>query len=117
MTRRRKITLYPFTTAKALASILRSQKLNASTRRTSPKDVRYGNGQYLTDIEPGTLPPARLTRALIGLPFDRGWFTHFLEIDVTGLELNPARKHVSVVPNTKALSLMGRIVRSGETGG
>ncbi|TCW77930.1 hypothetical protein C5O80_32625 [Burkholderia sp. SRS-46] len=38
----------------------------------NPKDVRYGNGQYLSDIVPGTMTPAQLSRAFVNNPFQGG---------------------------------------------
>src|SRR5262245_9565201 len=117
MARTRRRTLYHYTTAEGLAGILTSKRLNASTRKTSPKDIRYGNGQYLTDLVPGTLTPAQLARALVGLPFALHWFTHYAEIEVTGLRVVKGREHVFVVPNNRALSLNKRIVSSGPVEG
>ncbi len=76
MARKRRRTLYHYTNAEGLDGILRSGRLLAPTRRRSPKEVRYRNGQYLTHIEPGTCTPAQLARALVGVPFALCWFTH-----------------------------------------
>lgn len=94
--------------------MITSMKMLPSTRLGNPNDVYYGNGQYLTDIEPVTMTLAQLSRALIGHPFQGGRFTHFLEIDIDGLPVLEGRAHVFVIPSDQPLDLTGRIVRSGE---
>ena len=105
--------LYHYTTKAALASILSSQELLASTAATSSKDVRYGDGQYLTDIAPGTMTPAQLSRHLLGHPFGGHRFTHYLAIEVSGLKIVQCRVRVFVIPNQRPLDLRGRITSSG----
>ena len=107
-------TLYHYTNQKGLEGILSSQKLLASLAANNPADVRFGNGQYLSDLEPGTKTPAQLSRALLGQPFQGRRFTHYLEIDVTGLTVVHGRGNIFVIPNDTALDLAGRIVRSGK---
>lgn len=55
----------------------------------------------------------RLSRALLGNPFQGRRFTHFVEIDVTGFQVVQGRAGVFVIPNDQPLDLTGRIVRSG----
>jgi hypothetical protein len=93
--------------------ILESEALNPSLRALNPADLRYGNGQYLSDIAPGTKTPAQLSRAFLGQPFQGARFTHFVEIDVTGLNVVQGRPGVFVIPNESPLDLTGRIVSSG----
>lgn len=45
--------------------IVDSQKLNLSLKANNPKDARYGNGQYLSDIKPDTHTSAQLARNLL----------------------------------------------------
>ncbi len=106
-------TLYHYTTEKGLEGIKISGTLSPSLKAINPKDVRYGEGQYLSDIVPGTKTPGQLSYAFLNDP--RGWrrFTHYVEIDVTGLTVVEGRPGVLVVPNIKDLSLAGRIVGSG----
>ena len=47
-------TLYHYTSEKGLAGILDTGTLNPSLKANNPKDARYGNGQYFTDIAPGS---------------------------------------------------------------
>ena len=46
--------LYHYTNDKGLKGILSSKQLNPFLKANNPKDARYGNGQYLSDILPGT---------------------------------------------------------------
>jgi len=85
----------------------------ASTRAANPRDARYGNGQYLSDIVPGTLRPGQLSRAFLGHPFSGRRFTHYVEIDVTGLNVVKGRDGVFVIPNEGPLDILGRIVGWG----
>ena len=45
--------LYHYTDEKGLQGITSSGKLLPSTSSRNPRDVRYGNGQYFTDVTPG----------------------------------------------------------------
>lgn len=105
--------LFHYTDESAAARIHASEELFPSLRSVNPKDVRYGDGQYLTDIAPGSKTPAQLSRALIGNPFQGRRFTHFVEIDVSGLHVLRGRKGIFVIPNTRPLDLAGRILRIG----
>lgn len=105
--------LYHYTDPAGLRGILASGKLHPSTAATSPRDVRYGDGQYLTDIEPGTMTAAQLSRVLIGHPFQGRRFTHYVAIEVAGLTVIQGRPGVFVIPNDHPLDLTGRVVRSG----
>lgn len=105
--------LYHYTDEAGLAGIRESGQLWASTRAANPKDARYGDGQYLTDIVPGTRTLAQLSRAFLGHPFSGRRFTHYVEIDVTGLKVVRGRDHVYVVPNDGPLDITDRIVSWG----
>lgn len=107
-------TLYHYTTRHNLAAILSTETLRPSLQAVNPKDVRHGDGQYLSDIVPGNRSPGQLAYVFLNDP--RGWrrFTHYLEIDVTGLTVVEGRPGVLVIPNTQDLDLSGRIGASGE---
>lgn len=105
--------LFHYTNEAGLEGILSSEKLNPSLKIINPKDVRYGEGQYLSDILPGTKTPAQLSREFLGIPFRADKYTNFVEIDVTGLNVIQGRPGVFVVPNTTPLDLTGRILSSG----
>lgn len=61
--------LYHYTNEAGAAGITESNSLNPSLWRVGTKDVRYGNGQYVSDIVPGTRTPAELSRDFLGQPF------------------------------------------------
>jgi hypothetical protein len=97
--------------------ILDSETLNPSLFSLNPNDVRYGNGQYLSDIVPGTMTPAQLSRAFINNPFQGARYSNYVAIDVSGLNVVQGRPGVFVVPNETPLNLTGRIVGSGTVAG
>jgi len=106
--------LYHYTNEAGMQGILDSETLNPSLKSINPNDVRYGNGQYLSDIAPGTMSPAQLSRAFINNPFQGARYTNFIEIDTTGLNVIQGRPGVYVVPNEVPLDLSGRITNSGQ---
>ena len=105
--------LYHYTDEAGLKGITESKELRPSLQANNPKDVRYGEGQYLSDFAPGKKTPAQLSREFLGQPFQGRRFTHYVEVDVTGLEVVQGRNGVFVVPGNKPLDLTGRIVGSG----
>jgi len=107
-------TLYHYTDETGLKGILNSQKLNPSLKAINPKDARYGNGQYFSDIVPGSKTPAQLSRQFIKNPFQGRRFTHYIEVDVTGLNVIKGREGVYVVLGEEPLDLVNRIVSSGK---
>ena len=106
-------TLFHYTTEEGQKGILDSGELNPSLKSVNPNDARYGNGQYLSDIRPGTKTPAQLSRVFLNQPFQGARFTHYVEIDVSGLEVVQGRPGVFVIPNEAPLDLTGRLVRFG----
>jgi len=106
--------LYHYTNEAGMQGILDSENLNPSLKALNPNDVRYGNGQYLSDIAPGTMTPAQLSRSFINNPFQGARYTNFIEIDTTGLNVIQGRPGVYVVPNEVPLDLSGRITNSGQ---
>jgi uncharacterized protein RhaS with RHS repeats len=106
-------TLFHYTTEEGMNGIIESEQLNPSLKALNPKDARYGDGQYLTNIIPGTKSPAQLSRAFINNPYQGQRFTHFVELDVTGLPIVQGRSNVLVVPGQIPLDLTGRIVSYG----
>ncbi|MFN7769727.1 MAG: HYD1 signature containing ADP-ribosyltransferase family protein, partial [Planctomycetaceae bacterium] len=106
-------TLYHYTDEAGLGGITESNSLRASTKARNPSDVRYGNGQYVSDFAPGTKTPAQLSREFLGQPFQGKRFTHYIEIDVTDLQVIQGRNGVFVIPNDVPLDLTGRVIGSG----
>jgi RHS repeat-associated protein len=106
-------TLFHYTDEAGQKGILDSGQLNPSLRELNPSDARYGNGQYLSDVKPGTMTSNQLSRAFLGAPFWGSRFTNFLEIDVSGLNVVQGRAGVFLIPNEGQLQLAGRIVSWG----
>lgn len=105
--------LYHYTTEPCMNAIITSGLLRPSRLGRRSKDVRYGNGQYLSDITPGSLTLAQLSRVLVGMPFQGLRFTHFVAIDLLGLRVVHCRPHVFLVPNDFALGISDRIIDYG----
>ncbi|GAA1559021.1 hypothetical protein GCM10009678_47590 [Actinomadura kijaniata] len=102
--------LWHYTDEQGQRSILESRCLLPSLKDGNPKDARYGDGQYLSDVHPGTMSAAQLARCFVRVPWLSSRFTHYIEVDVTGLELVLCRRHVILVPGREPLALEGRIV-------
>lgn len=107
--------LYHYTTELGMRAIVDTEVLRPSRARKGAKDVRYGNGQYFSDLVPGTLSLAQLSRALVGIPFLGFHFSHFVAVDLSGIQVIKCRPSVYLVPNNFALGLSGRIVDFGES--
>jgi hypothetical protein len=105
--------LYHYTTSASLQAILNSLELWPSLAHARPQDVRYGEGQYLSTVRPGTMSSAQLSRLLLGHPFSGHRFTHYLAINVAGLVVIQGRPEIFVVPNSGSLDLTDRIVATG----
>ncbi|MEU4352685.1 HYD1 signature containing ADP-ribosyltransferase family protein [Streptomyces sp. NPDC023838] len=104
-------TLYHYTTEDKMKKIMDSGELWASKRAAKPQDAKLGDGQYLSDIVPGTKRPGQLARAFYGTPWGGGNFSHYIGIDVRGLPLVTAadRPGVFLIPNDAPLDITQRI--------
>ena len=99
-------TLYHYTNEKGLNGILESNELRPSLKANNPKDARYGDGQYLSDVIPETTKPASLSAKFIRTP-NKYKYTHFVEIDVAGLDVVKGRNGVYVILNDQNLDIAG----------
>ncbi|MFJ7146636.1 putative T7SS-secreted protein [Streptomyces sp. NPDC100445] len=110
-------TLYHYTNETGYNGILESKELRASLKADNPKDARFGDGQYLSDIQPGTKTPGQLSYAFVRVPWAGHKFSHFIEVDVRGLQVmrSVERPDVFVVHNQGPLDLTGRIVSHGKS--
>lgn len=108
-------TLYHYTNEKGMNGIVDSKQLNPSLKANNPKDARYGDGQYLSDIKPDTQTPVSLAKKFINVP-NKYKYTHYVEIDVTDLNVIQGRDGVFVIPNDSPLDLTNRIVGTGVVG-
>ena len=96
--------------------IKETNQLNPSLKANNPKDARYGDGQYLSDINPNTQTPVSLAKKFINVP-NKYKYTHYVKIDVTGLDVIQGRESVFVIPNDSPLDLTNRIISTGVVGG
>ncbi|MFF9404069.1 HYD1 signature containing ADP-ribosyltransferase family protein [Streptomyces anandii] len=106
-------SLYHYTNEAGHDGIISSGEMRPSLKANNPKDARYGDGQYLTDIQPGTKTLGQLSAAFLRVPWAGRKFTHYIEIDVRGLDVVEGRPGVFVIPNSGPLDLTGRILSSG----
>jgi hypothetical protein len=106
--------LFHYTSEDGYRGILTSRQINPSIKAVNPNDARYGDGQYLSDIPPGTKTPEQLSRAFIGMPFQPQRFTHYIAINVKGLNVIKGRDNVFVVPNQKSLDISKILVDHGK---
>ena len=95
--------------------IVDSNQLNPSLKANNPKDARYGNGQYLSDITPDSVTPGQLGNKFINVP-NKYKYTNYVEIDVSGLDVVKGRDGVFVIPNEVPLDLTNRIISYGKVG-
>lgn len=96
-----------------LSGILATNAILPSTRSRNPRDARFGDGQYLTDIMPGSKRPGQLSRIFLGHPFAGKRFSHRVDLNTSGMNVVFGRPHVYVIPNSKPLDISGRIVGHG----
>ena len=68
---------------------------------------------YLSDIVPGTKTPSQLGRQFINVP-NKHKYTHYVAIDVSGLDVIKGRDGVFVVRGDTDLDISDRIVGSGK---
>jgi hypothetical protein len=59
----------------------------------------------VSDIVPGIRTPSELSRDFLGQRFQGSRFTHYVEIDATGLGATQGRAGVYVIPNDVPLDL------------
>ena len=107
------VTLWHYTDVRGMHGILESGMLLPSLRDVDPNNARYGDGQYFTDVPPGSMSLHRLSRRLVGLPWQWRRFTHYVEVDVTGLDRVLCRDNVFLVPRREPLPLEGRFRGGG----
>lgn len=108
-------TLYHYTNKKGMNGIIDSNQLNPSLKANNPKDARYGNGQYLSDITPDSVTPGQLGKKFINVP-NKYKYTNYVEIDVSELDVVKGRGGVFVIPNKVPLDLTNRIISYGKVG-
>lgn len=101
--------LYHYTNAKGLAGILGQGQIRPSLKASNPKDARYGDGQYFSDVLPGTRRLGQLSYLFIGNPYQGRRFTHYVAMDVQGLRVVQGRRAVYVAVSAEPLPIADRI--------
>ena len=108
-------TLYHYTDQKGLNGILKDQAINPSLTR---RFAHYGFGQYLTDLAPEEVGKGGLkglSQQLFGQTNVAWKLTHYVEVNVEGLNIIEGRANVFLVPGNSPLDIAQRIVRFGST--
>lgn len=108
-----KKAMYHYTSEEGHAGILRSKKILPSLKANNPKDARFGEGQYVSDILPGTKRPAQLSMIFFGIPWAGKRFTHYIAINVRGLNVISGRIYVYLIKNKKPLDITERLIKHG----
>jgi rhs protein len=75
--------------------------------------ARFGDGQYFTDINPIDFTAGQVSRRLYGVPWKTNSLTHYIQIDVTGLNVIKNAPFNYYIPNNQPLIINNRIVSSG----
>lgn len=105
-------TLTHYTTEQGYNSIMESGELLPST---GPIHARFGDGQYLTDINPLDFTAGQVSRRLYGVPWKTNSLTHYIKIDVSGLNVIKNTPHNFLIPNNRPLNIRNRILDGGIT--
>lgn len=106
--------LYHYTTEEGMTGIRQSGDIWASLEESGPRHARHGDGQYLTDVEPGTLSGPELSNVLVRNFNEAARFTHYVKIYTEGIPLRRERpgvfRHVTRMP----LDVYSRILSWGK---
>ncbi len=97
--------MYHYTNENGCKNIVESKLINPSLRANNPKDARFGDGQYISDIVPGTKRPSQLSQIFFGLPWAGHRFTHQVSLDVSGLDVILGRTNVYLILNSEPLDI------------
>lgn len=108
-----KKAMYHYTSEVGYKGILNTKTILPSLKANNPKDARFGEGQYMSDIFPGTKRPAQLSMIFFGIPWAGKRFTHYLAINVRGLNVIYGRMHVYLIKNKKPLDITERLLKHG----
>ena len=108
------LILHHYTTEAGLAAILKSKTILPSLKANNIKDARFGDGQYLSDVPPGSKRPGQLSSLFFKTPWAGRRFAYYVSIDTAGLNPVYGRPGVWVVLNSKPLDISKRLVGSGK---
>jgi hypothetical protein len=105
--------LFHYTSAAGHAGILKTQTILPSLRANNPKDARFGDGPYLSDIVPNTRRPSQLSMLFFGIPWVGMRFAFHIDVNVDGLTVISGRQYVFVIPGAAPLDISKRLAGSG----
>lgn len=105
-------TLLHYTAKDGYENIMSSQKLLPSSGSVH---ARYGDGQYLTDLNPSDYTAWQISRRLYGVPWNTQKLQYFIRIDVSGLNVVYNAPHNYLILGNTPLNIQNRIVESGVT--
>ena len=111
----KKTTLYHYTNYEGLNGILSTNTIKPSLKANNPKDARYGDGQYFSDLNLAKYTATQLALNFLHVP-NQYKYTHYIEVDVTGLNVIEYRNHVYCINSSEPLDITGRIVSTGVVG-
>jgi hypothetical protein len=89
---------------------MQSETLNPSI---GLKNARYGEGQYLTNLEAKDYTAGQISRRLYGVPWNTAKVEYFIKIDVSGLNVIQNNSYNFLISGKNPLNLQGRIIESG----
>ncbi len=101
-----------YTSKEGYNAIMKSKTLNPSI---GSKNARHGSGQYFTDLASEGLSAGQVSRQLFGVPWNGRKVSHFIDIDVGGLNVIKNGPGNYLVPGTNGLPLDDRIINHGAT--
>ena len=107
------LTMFHYTSSEGYLGILKTKQIWPSLKANNTKDARYGEGQYVSDIVPGSKRPGQLSMIFLRIPWAGKRFTHFVGINVRGLEVIYGRPNVFLIKNASPLHVSGRLVSQG----
>ncbi|WP_020410819.1 HYD1 signature containing ADP-ribosyltransferase family protein [Hahella ganghwensis] len=106
--------LYHYTSEQGYRGILESEAINPSLKANNPKDARFGEGQYVSNITPRSKRPSQLSMIFFGIPWAGKRFEYHINIDVRGLDVIYGRKNVYLIPNNLPLDISHRLTGHGK---
>jgi hypothetical protein len=105
--------LYHYTSQAGYEGIIKNNTIFPSLKANNPKDARFGEGQYLSDIIPNTKRPAQLSMIFFGIPWAGKRFAYHVNINTEGLTVLHGRQYVYVIQNTEPLDITNRLTGHG----
>jgi len=109
-------SLFHYTSDQGLKGILTSGKINPSTISQNAKDARIGDGQYFSDVVPGTKTSNQLSKSFYNDPRLGNRLKNYVEISTKGIDIAASadRPGVYLIPNLEPLEILSRIINYGK---